>query len=105
MRGTQPYWPDNLMKRHIRPVARANGIHKRTGWHTFLHTFGTLLRENGEDMKTVQELLRHANNRITFEVHTQATTSNKRPAQSKVARMMVPNLGETQDEKHPQIAG
>lgn len=28
MRGKQPYWPDNLMKRYIRPVARANGIFK-----------------------------------------------------------------------------
>ena len=28
MKGKQPYWPDNLMKRHIRPVARANGINK-----------------------------------------------------------------------------
>jgi hypothetical protein len=28
MGGKQPYWPDNLMKRHIQPVAKANGIHK-----------------------------------------------------------------------------
>ena len=28
MKGKQPYWPDNLMKRHIRPVAKANGINK-----------------------------------------------------------------------------
>ena len=105
MRGKQPYWPDNLMKRHIRPVAKAIGIHKRIGWHTFRHTFGTLLKANGEDVKTVQELLRHANSRITLEVYTQATTSNKRAAQSKVVRMMVPNLGETKDEKHPQKAG
>ncbi len=31
MPGKQPYWPDNLMKRHVRPVARAIGIHKRIG--------------------------------------------------------------------------
>ncbi|HEX4029549.1 MAG TPA: tyrosine-type recombinase/integrase [Terracidiphilus sp.] len=105
MRGKQPYWPDNLMKRHIRPVAKANGIHKRIGWHTFRHTFGTLLKANGEDVKTVQELLRHANSRITLEVYTQATTSNKRTAQSKVVRMMVPNLGETKDEIHPEKVG
>lgn len=101
MKGEQPYWPDNLMKRHIRPVAKANGIHKRIGWHTFRHTFGTLLKGNGEDVKTVQELLRHANSRITLEVYTQAVTSNKRAAQSRVVRMMVPNLGETKDEVHP----
>jgi integrase len=93
MRGEQPYWPDNLMKRHIQPVAREAGIHKDIGWHTFRHTFGTLLKANGEDVKTVQELLRHANSRITLDVYTQAVTSNKRAAQSKVVRMMVPNVG------------
>ncbi len=92
------------MKRHIRPVAKANGIHKRIGWHTFRHTIGTLLKASGEDVKTVQELLRHANSRITLEVYTQATTSNSRAAQSKVVRMMVPNLGETRDESHPENA-
>ena len=105
MKGKQPYWPDNLMKRHILPVARANGIHKRIGWHTFRHSFGTLLKANGEDVKTVQELLRHANSRITLEVYTQAVTSNKRAAQSKVVRMMVPNLGEMELKGHPQNAG
>jgi len=93
MRGKQPYWPDNLMKRHIRPVAKANGIHKKIGWHTFRHSFGTLLKANGEDVKTVQELLRHANSRITLDVYTQAVNSNKRAAQSKVVKMMVSSEG------------
>jgi integrase len=93
MKGKQPYWPDNLMKRYIRPVARKAGIQKQVGWHTFRHSFGTLLKANGEDVKTVQELLRHANSRITLEVYTQAVTSNKRAAQSKVVKMMVPNMG------------
>jgi integrase len=105
MKGKQPYWPDNLMKRHILPVARENGINKRIGWHTFRHSFGTLLKANGEDVKTVQELLRHANSRITLEVYTQAVTSNKRAAQSKVVRMMVPNLGEMELKGHPRNAG
>ena len=47
MKGRQPSWPDNLMKHHIRPVAKANGINKDIGWHTFRHSFGTLLRANG----------------------------------------------------------
>jgi hypothetical protein len=64
-------------------------------WHTFRHSFGTILKANGEDVKTVQELLRHANSRITLDVYTQATTTNKRAAQSRVVKMMVPNLGET----------
>ncbi len=105
MQGKQPFWPDNLMKRHIRPGARANGINKQIGWHTFRHTFGTRLKANGEDVKTVQELLRHANSRITLEVYTQAVNSHKRTAQSKVVRMMVPNLGETEGALHPRIGG
>jgi integrase len=104
MRGKQPYWPDNLMKRYIRPVAKAADIHKRIGWHTFRHTFGTLLKANGEDVKTVQELLRHANSRITLEVYTQAVTSNKRAAQSKVVKMMVPNVGTTGIGEHAKSA-
>ena len=39
---------------------------------------GTLLKANGEDVKTVQELLRHANSRITLDVYTQAVNSHKR---------------------------
>jgi integrase len=95
MKGKQPYWPDNLMKRYIKPAAMRAGIHKNIGWHTFRHSFGTLLKANGEDVKTVQELLRHANSRITLDVYTQAVNSQKRAAQSKVVQMMVPNLGTT----------
>jgi site-specific recombinase XerD len=81
------------MKRYIKPVARKAGITKNIGWHTFRHSFGTLLKANGEDVKTVQELLRHANSRITLDVYTQAVNSNKRAAQSKVVRMIVSNAG------------
>jgi len=104
MKRKQPYWPDNLMKRYIKPVARKAGINKNIGWHTFRHSFGTLLKANGEDVKTVQELLRHANSRITLDVYTQAVNSHKRAAQSKVVRMMVPNQGEPRAEVNPQIA-
>jgi site-specific recombinase XerD len=104
MKGKQPYWPDNLLKRYIKPTARKVGINKNIGWHTFRHSFGTILKANGEDVKTVQELLRHANSRITLDVYTQATTTNKRAAQSRIVKMMVPDLGETKGAVHPQNA-
>jgi len=79
---------------------------------TFRHSFGTLLKANGEDVKTVQELLRHANSRITLDVYTQAVNSTKRAAQSKVVRMMVSsagtkvaNVGTTDSTKRVQNAG
>ena len=100
------------MERHIQPVAKAIGIHKKIGWDTSRHSFGTLLKANGEDVKTVQELLRHANSRITLDVYTQGVNSNKRAAQSKVVKMMVSNIGTkvagvgtSHSEKRVQNAG
>ena len=55
-----------LRRRYTKPVARKAGITKDIGWHTFRHSFGTLLMANGEDIKTVLERLRHANSRITL---------------------------------------
>jgi integrase len=59
--GQQPYWPGTLYRAHLKPAARAAGVSDKIGWHTFRHTFATLLEANGEDIKTVQKLLRHAN--------------------------------------------
>lgn len=76
------------MKRYFKPTARELGINTDIGWHTFRHSFGALLKANGEDVKTAQELLRHVNSRITLDVYTQATTINKRAAQSKIVKMI-----------------
>jgi integrase len=35
MKGTQPLWPDMVLKRYIQPAAKRAGIAKRVGWHTF----------------------------------------------------------------------
>jgi integrase len=57
-------------------------ITKHIGWHIFRRTFSTLLKANGEDVKTVQELLRHATKKMTLEVYAQAVRPGKRNAQS-----------------------
>ena len=92
-KGKQPLWPDSLLRRWIKPVAKRVGITKRLGWHTFRHTYSTLLRANGEDIKVVQELLRHANSKITMDVYTQALSPTKREAQGRVANMILPKRG------------
>jgi len=95
MKGKQPYWPENLMRRHIRPAARRCGINKPIGWHTFRHSYATHLKANGEDVKIVQESLRHANSRITLDTYTQALTPAKREAQTKIVRMILPERSQT----------
>ena len=90
--GKKPYWPDMILKRRVRPVALSLGITKRIGWHSFRHTYATLLKSSGADVKVVQDSLRHANSRITMDLYTQALTADKRSAQSKVIEMMRPKL-------------
>lgn len=83
-RGSKPYRGQPLMRYYIQPAGRRVGITKRIGWHTFRHTYSTLLRSEGVDIKVMQELLRHASCRVTMDTYTQAVTSAKRKAQSLV---------------------
>ena len=76
------------MRYHVHPVVKRLGIDKRVSWHTFLHTYSTLLKANGEDVKVVQELLRHASARMAMDVYTQAQMPAKRKAQQKVVEMV-----------------
>src|SRR5271170_5066771 len=64
-KGDQPYWPDTALRNHVRPAAVAAKITKTIGWHTFRHSVGSHLGQSGENVKVVQELLRHASSRIT----------------------------------------
>jgi integrase len=89
-RGKQPLWLSTVMRYHIQPKARELGITKKVSWHTFRHTFSTLLKANGEDVKVVQELLRHASAKMTLDTYSQALTPAKRAAQSKVVSMIRP---------------
>lgn len=92
-KGQTPLWPSVIMRAFIEPAAKAAGIDKHIGWHTFRHSYTSLLKANGEDIKVVQELLRHANSRTTMDVYAQALTPAKRKAQSKVVEMLVQKVG------------
>jgi hypothetical protein len=50
-----------------------------------------VLTQNGEDVKVVQELLRHANSRITLDLYAQAGMPKKRLAQSKLVGQVLKN--------------
>lgn len=86
--GTQPISPDMILKRHIRPALERIGVTKRIGFHSFRHGLATMLRQRGVDIKTAQELLRHANSRTTLEIYQQSVCSEKREAQDRVMEML-----------------
>jgi len=88
-KGKQPYWPGSLFRVHLKPALEAAEIPGKVGWHTLRHTFGTLMKANGEDIKTIQELLRHSNYKVTADTYTQAVTPMKRAAQTKLVKMIL----------------
>ena len=91
-RGTQPVSLAKIMQYHIQPAARAVGIRKKIGWHTLRHSLATSLHHNGEEIKVVQELLRHASCKITLDIYAQAVSADKRRAHSRVVQDFIPEL-------------
>lgn len=48
------------LQRAVKKAAGRAGINKRVGCHTLRHSFATHLIESNHDIRTVQELLGHA---------------------------------------------
>lgn len=87
--GKTPLWPDSLRTKVLQPTARRVGIGKRIGWHTFRRTYSSLLAATGNDVKVVQELMRHAKISTTMEVYAQAGMEKKRAAQRKAVDLLL----------------
>ena len=52
----KPRWQESILRRHInlQPCVPVGKI----GWHMFRHSYSSLLRRVGADIKVQQELLR-----------------------------------------------
>ena len=87
-RGRKPIWGQVILRKHIRPVAHRLGIQRQFGWHTFRHTYSTLLRSVGTEFKVMQELLRHSSLRSTLDIYTEAISPAKHQAQAAVLSLV-----------------
>jgi integrase len=83
----RPRGQQNILHRHLRPAALRAGIGK-IGWHTFRHSYSTMLRAAGTDIKVQQELLRHSTIQSTMNVYTQAVSEQKRAANTMVVGIL-----------------
>ena len=88
--GKKPRHPWRVQQQHISPAAVRCGI-GHIGWHTFRHTFRSLLDETGAPLKVQQELMRHADIRTTMNIYGKAMETSKREAHGKVVRLVLPS--------------
>jgi integrase len=87
-RKGKPRWQESILRRHIKPAGVRVGVGK-IGWHTFRHSYSSLLRRVGADIKVQQELLRHSTIQSTMNVYPQAMSEGKRAANSVVVRSVL----------------
>lgn len=85
--GLQPYWPDSMLYKRIRPAAINAGITKEFGWHSFRRTTASLLVSGGASIRTTQEILRHASPTITLGTYAQSVSSERMTAQQTIAAL------------------
>jgi integrase len=90
-KGRRPYWGTSILRKYVRPLAESLNIQKRIGWHTFRHTYSTLLRSVGAEFKVMQELMRHSTLRTTMDVYTQAVAPAKHAAPASRVGLALPD--------------
>jgi integrase len=77
----------NAHKHHIKPAGEKLGL--KVGWHTFRHTYRSLLDETGAPVGVQQKLMRHSSVATTMNVYGRAGLKAKADANSKVVQMVL----------------
>ena len=92
------YYSGIIQRQILKPRGEAVGI-LGLGWHTFRHTYRSLLDETGAPIGVQQKLMRHSNVSTTMNVYGNATRKAKHQANSRVVQMVMSNEKPQTDEE------
>jgi RNA polymerase sigma factor (sigma-70 family) len=73
----------------LRPACEKIGL-RGVGWHSFRHTYRTLIDDIGTPLGVQQRLMRHADIKTTMNTYGSAFEKTKRRANSRVADLVLP---------------
>ena len=79
-------WPRNFHRKYSEVLKKAGIPHIKL--HSLRHTFATRLIEEGEDIRVVQELLRHANIKTTASIYAHVTPKAQKKAANKMDNLL-----------------
>ncbi|HXY09064.1 MAG TPA: site-specific integrase [Terriglobales bacterium] len=85
----RPVHGDVIQKDYLRPAGEKVGL-LGVGWHTFRHTYRTLIDDVGTPLGVQQRLMRHADIKTTMNTYGSAFERSKRRANSRVAALVLP---------------
>ena len=85
----RPVHGDVIQKDYLRPAGEKIGL-QGVGWHTFRHTYRTLIDDVGTPLGVQQRLMRHADIKTTMNTYGSAFEKSKRRANSRVAAIVLP---------------
>src|SRR6267143_198947 len=85
----RPVHGDAIQKDYLRPAGEKIGL-QGVGWHSFRHTYRTLIDDIGTPLGVQQRLMRHADIKTTMNTYGSAFEKTKRRANSRVADLVLP---------------
>ncbi|MBU6430151.1 MAG: site-specific integrase, partial [Cyanobacteria bacterium REEB65] len=87
-----PIKKGNLYRRNFERITKRAGLLKMK-FHGLRHSFATMLLGNGQDVKTVQELLGHSDPAVTLGIYTHVLPNAKRAAADRVGGLLQASQG------------
>lgn len=95
-RSPTPLNMNNLLNRQILPALRKHGLQWH-GWHGFRRGLATNLKRLGVDLKTIQEILRHAHISVTADIYVKEVSEQAVEAMHRLEQHI-----ETEAKKAPR---